>query len=1213
MALALLVGAPGGAHGQKAQPAAAALAEAERLNDEVLELHRQEKFEVAIPIAERALSLREQALGPKHPKVATSLNNLAALHKSAGSLARAEPLYQRALAIREEALGPEHPDVAISLNNLAEVYREKGSFALAEPLYQRALAIREKLGSEHPDVATSLNNLAMLYREKGDFRRAESMYERALAIKEKELGPHHPHVASVLGNLGSLHMTTGAWARAEPILQRALAISEKAFGPDHPQVAISLNNLAELHKNRGDYTRSAPLLQRAVSALEAAFGAEHPIVGISVGNLADLYQLQGDYARAEPLFLRALAIQEKASGADHPRVARALHRLASFSAKKGDYVGAERLLRRGLAILENALGPEHPEVAIYLDSLARLYSRKGDYASAEPVFERAIAITEKTLGPEHPDLSRALNSLALLHSRKGDYASAEPLMQRALAILEKALGPEHPDVAVSLNNLGTLYDAREDFRRAEPLFERALAITEKALGPEHPGVAVSLNNLGTLYDVQGDFRRAEPRLQRALAITEKALGPGHPDAADALNNLAVLYINKGSLADATPLLERALTIDEKAIGPESPGVAVSLGNLARLHLARGDIASAIQVSQRATAVDDRNATIVLTTNSDEQRRAYMATLRRRSHRTVSLHVQSAPSDAAAQRLALTTVLRRKGRVLDATADSLTALRRHLTPAHQALLDRLRSVGSQYSVLALRGPLHMALDDYRAAVTRLDKERLQLETEVSRQSAKLATALRSVTIDEVQAAIPEGAALVELFEYSPFRANAARYRDRWGAPRYVAYVLRRTGPIAWADLGESAPIEEAVSQLRGALGRESSDPRPAARALDVLIMQPIRRLLGETRWVMLSPDGALNLVPFEALVDEEGRYLVARYAFTYLTSGRDLVRLGRAAPSQQGAVVLAAPDFGAPSTPVAAGGERGQRSADMRAMTFAPLPSAAEEGRTVAGQLQGVRLLIGAGATETAIKAVRGPSVLHVATHGFFLPDQKPIEASPGGASMAGASGTAPSLGYVEDPLLRSGLALAGANARQSGGEDGVLTALEAAQLDLTGTRLVVLSACQTGVGEARSGEGVYGLRRALVVAGAETQVMSLWRVDDAATRELMEAYYARLRAGAGRSEAMREVQLAMLQRPERAHPYHWASFIVSGSGASLDGKAAAPDLARVPPGARGCGCEAAGRSPGGAGAWVAAVVALGRLRRRRRDAPLRRGEVGARW
>jgi tetratricopeptide (TPR) repeat protein len=232
-----------------------------------------------------------------------------------GKYTEAIQLAERALVIREKSLGPEHPDVATSLNNLAELYRTKGDYAKAEPLLQRALAIWEKaLGPEHPDVANSLNNFALLYYAKGDHAKAEPLFQRALAIREKSLGPEHPNVANSLNSLAGLYYTKGDYAKAEPLLQRALAIREKALGPEHPDVATSLNNLAELWRNKGDYAKAEPLYQRALAIWEKALGPEHPNVATSLYNLAELYRTKGDHAKAEPLYQRALAIREKALG-----------------------------------------------------------------------------------------------------------------------------------------------------------------------------------------------------------------------------------------------------------------------------------------------------------------------------------------------------------------------------------------------------------------------------------------------------------------------------------------------------------------------------------------------------------------------------------------------------------------------------------------------------------------------------------------------------------------------------------------------------------------------------------------------------------------------------------------------------------------------------------------------------------------------------------
>jgi CHAT domain-containing protein len=328
------------------------------------------------------------------------------------------------------------------------------------------------------------------------------------------------------------------------------------------------------------------------------------------------------------------------------------------------------------------------------------------------------------------------------------------------------------------------------------------------------------------------------------------------------------------------------------------------------------------------------------------------------------------------------------------------------------------------------------------------------------------------------------------------------------------------------------------------------------------MRPVRKLVGDIRTLLLSPDGALNLIPFGALVDEQKRYLIESYSFTYLTSGRDLLRLQTHTPSQQGPVVVADPLFDLGNGAVVNNQTADQRTESRRSIDFTrrsfdPLPGAAAEAKAIGAILPEAKILTGAQATEAAIKQVRGPLILHVATHGFFLADRKLATPDRSGLGLedgaAGLKQTPDAL--AENPLLRAGLILAGINQGQSGpGEDGVLTALEAAGMNLWGTKLVSLSACDTGLGDVKNGDGVYGLRRALALAGSESQVMSLWKVADKATRELMVGYYTGLQRGEGRNEALRNVQLQMLRSGERRHPYYWAGFIQSGEWANPEGK-----------------------------------------------------------
>jgi tetratricopeptide (TPR) repeat protein len=398
-------------------------------------LYERARYAEAEPVYQRALGIREKALGPEHPAVAQSLNNLAALYDDQGKYAEAEPLYQRALGMREKALGPEHPAVAQSLNNLAELYRAQGKYAKAEPLYQRALGILEKaLGPEHPDVAATVNNLAALYRAQGKYAEAEPLYRRSLGIVEKALGPEHPHVASSLNNLAELYDAQGKYAEAEPLYQRALGIREKVLGPEHPAVAISLNNLAALHRARGKYAEAALLYQRALRISKKALGPEHPSVATSLNNLAALYYAQGKYAEAEPFYQQALGIREKALGPEHPDVAQSLNNLALLYDDQRKYAEAGPLYQRALGIREKALGPEHPDVALSLNNLAALYYAQGKYAEAEPLYQRALGIYEKALGPEHPSVATALENYAVLQRQTGRESQAAEMEARAKAI-----------------------------------------------------------------------------------------------------------------------------------------------------------------------------------------------------------------------------------------------------------------------------------------------------------------------------------------------------------------------------------------------------------------------------------------------------------------------------------------------------------------------------------------------------------------------------------------------------------------------------------------------------------------------------------------------------------------------------------------------------------------------------------------------------------
>jgi CHAT domain-containing protein len=279
---------------------------------------------------------------------------------------------------------------------------------------------------------------------------------------------------------------------------------------------------------------------------------------------------------------------------------------------------------------------------------------------------------------------------------------------------------------------------------------------------------------------------------------------------------------------------------------------------------------------------------------------------------------------------------------------------------------------------------------------------------------------------------------------------------------------------------------------------------------------------------------------EALVDENNQYLVENYQITYLTSGRDLLRQKEKFASQQPPLIIADPLYNKIGQKVTLN-PNSTRSINLADSVFAPLEATKAEAEAIKKLLPQATVLTQAQATENALKQIKKPNILHIATHGFFLESTKNKDEGERNSSLQ----------IDDNPLLRSGLVFAGVKVSQSAGDDGVLSALEATNLNLVGTKLVVLSACDTGNGDISTGEGVYGLRRALVIAGSESQLISLWKVSDSATKDLMIAYYQRLKKGEGRSEALRQTQLAMLKSKDQNHPFYWASFIPSGDSSPM--------------------------------------------------------------
>ena len=1100
----------------------------------------------------------------------------------AGKYDQALPAAQESLRVAGPTFGPESRQVAISLNDLALVLAALDRWAEAEPLYRRALAMNEKaLGPDHPDVAGNLNNLGVLYLHMGLLAEAKDSLARALSIREKALGPNHAEAATNMANLALVFMDQGKYADAEALDRRALAIDEKALGPEDAGVATALNNLGEACSRQGKYAQAEPLYFRALAIHLKLFGNESTFVATDLNNIGALYEEQGKYAQAEATYRRSLAIDEKAATGKGLTIATDLNNLASLFNKQGRFPEAELLYRRALAIDEKALGPEHPTVARVLSNLAALDYAQGRYEEAEPAYRRALAIREKTLGTGHPLVAVTLSGLAMLKKEQGQYPEAAALYQRALGIDEKALGAEHPQVAPILEGLGTLYLQVAQFPAAVTLFRRALAINEKSLGPDHPDVAADLNNLALAYDEAGHPEEAAPAYERVIAIDEKAFGATGLNLAAPLLNLGSLRQGQGNSAVAETLEKRALSILEASAGPDHPRTRAALLDLAITYYGWGRTELAATYFDRGLASLVKQIDSSFTYMSERQRLQFLATEDLAFPLLFSFALASQERDASLAGKMYDGLLYEKGLI----AANAAALRAKILDGGDreavTLFDRLTAKRAQLAELASAPPGDVA--EWRKAMAQLDKDANAIETDLVKRSAPLAEAKAQarITWRDVQKGLKPDEAAVEFVRFRVH--NGARWMQ---ADAYAAAVLTPSAPPRLLLLGNAQKLEaEPVAAYRVDVGRSRGVSIPAGKtgaeppagsgtgAAYAAFWKPLEEALGGARRVYVAADGILNQVPIGLFSDSAGKLLLEKYDLRVVNSTKDLLRPQRSAGGKT-AVVIGNPAFdlteaaqreavsklngGTPVHAAAAPAEAAPSSrGSERGAPLPPLPATQAEAQAVALSLKNagwqVSLYTGSMALKEVMVRVHSPRVVHLATHGFFLANTGAADKSPPGARPVGQPAGQSAL---RDPMLRSGLFFAGADRARAGErpaanlEDGVLTAYEASQLHLQGTELVVLSACETGLGQQANGEGVFGLRRGLQEAGAESVLMSMWPVPDQETQELMALFYQQWLGGLDAHEALRRAQLkereTVRQRYGRDLPYYWGAFVLVG-------------------------------------------------------------------
>ncbi len=1077
-----------------------------QLNAQANELHRQGKFVAVMAILQQALDLARDNFPVPNKFLANSLDNLARLYVSQGQWAEAEPLYDRALAMYGKLFGNQLNDnVLATLYNLTKLYELQGRTAEAASLRKRALQDPAEIISISSDW-NQLNSQAVELHRQGEIAAAIPIAQQALDLIQKSFPiPNNPLEAFSLNNLGGLYKSQGRWTEAEPLLERALAIRQELFR-DRPNddLAMSLNSLAELYRSQGRWAEAEPLYNRALAIYTELFGnalrdgkAEQPNGDFAacLNNLAELHVLQGRWAVAEPLHERAQAMYEELCG-DPLRDGK-----------------AKRL---------------HNDLASSLNNLGGLYEFQGRWAEAEPLYNRALAIRQALFGdrPNH-DLATSLSNLGLFYKLQGRWDEAESHLYRALTILEELFGDRPNDLlATSLNNLALIYTRQWRWAEAEAMYDRALAILEKLLGDRpHKSLATTLINLAGLYTDQGRWTEAEPLYNRALAIWQELLGDvGHPDLVANLTNLAIFHARQQQPDKSLLLFQQAIELENRWL------------------------TTVIAATDRQQRLKDL-----------EKRHEHIECL-------LSLTQQYFPTDPVAVTAALNAVLSRKAQATATEAAVNQAIQQQpeLAPDLQQLKTYQQEIAALSYTIAERPELKDRLNT-------LLQQRKELERRLGRSIPAIDLAQQVVDRQALTSILPPDAFLIEFIRYRPYDF----IHKQWQSARYLAFIVPPNSAegVMAIDCGIAEDLDLAIDKFRRAyadidfsgehsgMGTQTIAELPAPKDDRQFQFDLLDRLLPHlpaTGTCYLATDSHLQILPFHLIETTEGEYFGDRYRLHHLTTARDLLRHQRVPTSTNPPLILADPDYdgGIAPTPSIHPKTGLQVSDRLDGQRFDRLLINRQFGERVA-RSYGATCYTDIAATVGRLERLNAPRLLFIATHGFSLPTHhdliETIQNCVGGKEEAilrnRASEITPAFrAYwqqsadagnewcqrivriideigsdlplpdllaqpTDDPMLRSGIALAGANIwRFQGQEDprfgkGVVFADDITQWNLWGNELSVLVTCVSGLGAVSNSEGVFGLRRALAIAGAKYVISSLWNIPTKPSVLLMNKFF----------------------------------------------------------------------------------------------------------
>ncbi len=1029
--------------------------------------------------------------------------------------------------------GPEgQAALALALSNKAAIYQANGDYNKAEVDYQEAL---KKFNLEDkttlPTYAETLKNFALMYSEKGDQQNALAKINEAKDLIEKVYGNRHRKYLNVLNLSAFILFRNGDIDQARNAYTKVLVLISTMSTKPTTEYFAALNGIAALLQHEGNFSKADSIYTSLLDGYAAGKNTQDSYYLTTLNNFAVSKQLQGNLIDALQLLLRLSNTTAKIYGKEGVAFAHTLDNVAILYLKIGDLNKAKSAIDSAIQIFESKGNDASLDYASSLTNLGHYYQLTGDYTKAEPFLKKARDLVRSAKGKESNEYAGALNELALLYQKLGNYTDAGNLFRESKGIMEKNGGKSGTEYSTSLQNMATLYQLQGKYAEAEPLLKEALEIDVRLLGEKSPQYAITLQNLATLYQKLGKQDEAENLLEKVLSLTGKTLGEEHPSYITTLSNLAALYQDKENFDKAEATWEKSLALRKKVLGESHPDYARSLYGLAGVYHAKGQLEEAKKYYDPVIALYQNQIDNFFSTLSDKEKSAFYAKIKPvfDAYQDFSFEylIRSTDRKSEALKQLYNLQLSTKAILLEASSKVrkriLSSNNAQLIAQFKKWLDTKQEMVRYYNYTqAEREQLNINL----AAI---ETEANDLEKKLAEQSDAFRSQFDKTTIawEGVRNGLKENEVALEIIRVKKKFLKDSIY--------YAALLIQKNSEspelVLW-NKGKS--LENRWFKFhRNAIKFQLPDAISYGN-----FWMPLEKKIAGATTIYISCDGVFNKVNFNSLINPTTKkWIIDDFTVRQVSSTRELIERQAVPKENLTASLFGFADFnlGLPNTETSSKRTTG-RSYGFEGGEIPMLPATEKELEGIHSVLESKNWNVQSyeknEATEENIKKLENPKLIHIATHGFFLSDVEITENEED----------------FSNPLFRSGVLLAGAGlvhdiSQQR--DDGVLTAYEAMNLNLDQTELVVLSACETGLGEIRNGEGVYGLQRSFIVAGAQSVLMSLWQVDDVATQELMNTFYSFWIAGAERHQAFREAQLKL--KDKYPDPYYWGAFVMVGN------------------------------------------------------------------